>query len=456
MLALGSGMVTAALDDGGGSGSSGSVSEGASASPSQVRRAAVNEVLGRLNTALDHDDEAAFVATADPEAAAAFRDHQAGVFRGMHALRGVASFRYSWPGESWFVAPSTQPELSPDAFSAAVTVTYQIAGYDRTPVTDVVGLTLTHHDDGHWYIRSDSDLDDQLVLGGKVEPWAAGEVAVARSGNALVIGDPQHTEQNVRLAKRLNAALTGVRQVWPVSSWNGRVVAYASTYRPFVTAWFGAHAATNRTTDLSEDATFEAKVRVLSASPVVSDFDNYTPAAPRLVVTPYLLSRDDSSTRAVLRHELTHVALALEGRHRPPAWLVEGVAEYTGFRQISGGSVDGVGALANRGLRKELWAQLKRGAWKPNLIVTDSEFYAGSGSGVDNAYTTAWFTCLYIADHYGEAKLRALYTEAAQQPSEQGQEQVEAAVLKSVLDTDRATLLAATKAYAYSLRSHFV
>jgi hypothetical protein len=412
-------------------------------------------VLGRLNDSLASGNEAAFVAVADPQAPAAFREHQLSVFRGMRALGGLASFRYAWPGESWFVAPTSQPGLSGDAFAAAVSLTYQFTGYDQAPVTDVVGLTLTHRGD-HWYVRSDSDLDDQLALGGRFEPWSVGQVSVARHGRAVVVGDPQHQAQNVRLATRLDAVLGSVREMWPVKSWNGTVVAYASTYQPFVTSWFGSHAASNRKVDPSGDATFEAKVRVLPTAPVVSNFDDFRPAAPRLVLTPYLLSRDDAYTEAVLRHELTHVALALEPGLRAPAWMVEGVAEYTGFRTLSGGKVDGVAALAQRGLRKDTWTQLKRGTWKPSLVSGDDEFYAGSEATVDNDYTTAWFTCLYIADHYGEATLRALYAAATAQPAGQTQDQVETAAIRSVLHADRATLLSATRTYAHTLRSHFV
>jgi hypothetical protein len=455
VMAIGTGMVTALLDDGSRGRAGASVSATATVSPGDQRRAAVSEVLAALNAALDTGDEKAFTALTDPQAPAAFRQHQATVFRGMHGLHQLASFRYSWPGESWFGVPSAQTGLSSDAFVAAVSLTYSFTGFDRSAVTDVVGLTLNHRN-GHWYIRSDSDANDQLALGGQLEPWSVGDISVAEHGRAIVIGDPQHRTQNVRLAKRLDSALSSVRDMWPVTSWNGRVVAYASTYKPFVTAWFGTHAATNRKVDPSGDATFEAKVRVLPGNPVVSNFDDFTPAAPRLVVTPYLLTRDDTYTQAVLRHELTHVALALEGSDRPPAWLVEGAAEYTGFRAVNGKTVDGVEALAQRGLRKDTWAQLKRGTWKPSLVAADDTFYAGSEIAVDNNYTTAWFTCLYIADHYGEAKLRALYAAAAKQPEGQTQEEVEAAVLKSVLHTDRATLVAATKSYARSTRSHFV
>jgi hypothetical protein len=455
VVAIGVGMVAAVLDEGTRQPAQAQISGTSSLSPGDQRRAAVGEVLTSLNSALSTGDVSAFVAPVDPQAPEVFRQHQLGVFRGMRALAGLASFRYSWPGETWFGAPASQTGLSPDAFVAAVSLTYSFKGYDQTPVTDVVGLTLNHSGD-RWYIRSDSDIDQQLALGGQFEPWSVGDVAVAEHGRVVVVGDPQHKAQNVRLAKRLDRALTSVRAMWPRTSWNGRVVAYASTYKPFVTTWFGTQAATNRKIDPSRDATFEAKVRVLPAQPVVSDFDDFTPAAPRLVVTPYLLARDDSYTQAVLRHELTHVALALEGSDRPPAWLVEGVAEYTGFRAVSGKQVDGIEALAKRGLRKETWSQLKRGTWKPSLVADDEAFYAGSEIAVDNNYTTAWFACLYIADHYGEAKLRALYFAAGRQPPGRTQAEVETATLKSELGTDQAALLAAVKTYARSTRSHFV
>jgi hypothetical protein len=454
-MAVGTGMVTAMLDDGKSETDRAQASSTSTVSSQDQRRAAVGEVLTALNSALGSGNESAFLALTDPQAPVAFRRHQRSVFRGMRTLAGKASFRYGWPGQTWFGVPTSQTGLSADAFVAAVSLTYAVKGFDRTPVTDVVGLTLTHRD-GRWHIWSDSDIDDRLALGGQFEPWSVGEVSVSEHGRAIVIGDPQHRTQNARLAKRLDIALSSVRAMWPVKTWNGRVVAYASTYRPFVTAWFGTHAATSRKVDPSKDATFEAKVRVLPANPVVSDFGDFTAAAPRLVVTPYLLARDDAYTQAVLRHELTHVALALEGSDRPPAWLVEGSAEYTGFRPPKGKNVDGVEALAQRGLRKDTWGRLKRGTWKPSLIATDDEFYAGSEVAVDNAYTTAWFTCLYIADHYGETKLRALYAAAGRQPEGRTQREVEAALLSSVLHTDRASLIAATKAYARRTRSHFV
>ena len=118
--------------------------------------------------------------------------------------------------------------------------------------------------------------------------------------------------------------------------------------------------------------------------------------------------------------------------------------------------VDGVGSLAIHGLPRPAWAQLRNGTWKPLLVVDDASFYAGSTEHVSAAYTTAWLTCLYIADHYGEATLRQLYAAAAARPATESQASSETAVLRSVLHTDRKHLLVAVTTYAKGLRRHFV
>ena len=71
------------------------------------------------------------------------------------------------------------------------------------------------------------------------------------------------------------------------------------------------------------------------------------------------------------------------------------------------------------------------------------------------AYTDSWLTCLYIAAHYGEDYLFRLYRAAAAAPPGQDPAVTEAAVLRSVLTTDRATLIRGASAYARTLRSNF-
>jgi hypothetical protein len=211
-------------------------------------------------------------------------------------------------------------------------------------------------------------------------------------------------------------------------------------------------AATGKTT---EEAVFDAKVSMLDATPVRDGRETPDYSAPRVVVTPFLLGRDSDESRAVLRHELTHVAFAFEGGDSLPTWIAEGTAEYTGFR-TGGTSVDGVGALARRGLPQETWTQLRRGTWKPSLVADPSTFYVGTSARVGNTYTTAWLTCLYIADTYGEQSLARMYAQAGRASPDEAPEAVEAAVIKNVLKTNRATLLKRVTAYSERIRNRFV
>lgn len=415
------------------------------------RDRAIDAAVATMTRALASGNEAEFVSVDDP-AAAAFRAHQRSVFRSLRLL-SFSHFTYAWGSRRSFDPPASTGYPT-GTVVAAVTLEYQLAGWDQRGISDVVPLTFAPHGP-HWYLESDTDSGDNLATGPYSEPWSLGNVAVSRRPHVLVVGDTAHRALNERLATRLEAAIADVRRVWPMESWNGKVVAYATTDRRFVTEWFGNQAASSGPTKPGSEATFEAKVLVLSSTAQVTDADPYTAGSPRLVMTPYLLGRDDNYSRSVLRHELTHVALALEGTRRPPTWMVEGVAEYTGFRVMRSGTVDGVGALAVHGLPKPTWAQLRAGSWKPLLVADDEAFYGGSLAHVSDTYTTAWLTCLYIADHYGEPTLRRLYEYAASGP-DQSMSTTESQALSAVLHVSRASLLSSVRSYARGLRSHFV
>ena len=440
------------MDSAEGGPSSSTTSSASEEEKTAQRDAAVTSALAVMQTAVRKGDEAGFLSTVDPEATL-FLDHQRAVFRNLQTLRGTLDISFSWVAGRWFPVPSNR-RYATDGIVVAVAVRQQVIGYDPEPFTDVVGMTFSPHN-GHWYLESDTDADERLAMGGLAEPWAFGSIMIARHGGALVIGDRSQSAWLGRLAKRLDASLPKVRAMWPSKTWNGRVVAYASTDSGFVQAWFGNRATTG-SSDPSGEATFDAKVRVLPGEAVLSYGQDYRPAAPRLVVTPYLLSKDDSYARSVLRHELTHVALAKIGDREIPTWLAEGLAEYTAFRVGSGSAVNGVESLAQRGLSRTTWSQLKSGAWRPHLVAFDDEFYDGTGAQVDNNYTTAWFTCLYIADHYGEQKLRALVQAAATAPDSVLDAGIEPRVLDQVLHTNRAALLTKVRSYARKLRSNFL
>jgi hypothetical protein len=272
----------------------------------------------------------------------------------------------------------------------------------------------------------------------------------------LVVGDPAANRTVRALATRLSDLVAKVTAIWGGAQWNGRVVVYAVTDPKFVHAWFGTRAATGRRTESTDPATFDAVVGEVWTNQ--SDaYSGGNPAGTRMVLTPALVkSKDAGYVEQVLRHELTHVVTDRIGTGTPPVWLVEGIAEYTASRVVHGSSVDGVTSLQRRGLTSSQWRRLKQGRFSLVLPTDHGEFYRGTNDQVADAYTSAWFTCLYIADHYGERRLRELFQRAADLAGDSSPDVADARALREVLHTSHAALGKAATGYARSLRRHFV
>ena len=175
------------------------------------------------------------------------------------------------------------------------------------------------------------------------------------------------------------------------------------------------------------------------------------------MVLTLALQRDTDTAYVdqVLRHELTHMVTD-NLPAVPPTWLVEGAAEYTASRVSPHGRVDGVSSLQQRGLTQAQWRGLRNGTFRLVLRTQPDSFYAGTNGQVSDAYTSAWFTCLYIADHYGEATLRRLYDRAAEDAITDSLAAAETDSLAEVLHTTRAKLIRSASSYARGLRRHFV
>jgi hypothetical protein len=315
---------------------------------------------------------------------------------------------------------------------------YRLQGWDTAPVTASLTFALARSADGLWRVAEDRTVSE-AGTDGRLEPWLFDDAYVTRTTHVLVIGDRGHAQQARRLAGTLERLVADVRRVWPERSWNGKVVAYAMTSSSFVRSWYGRSAAGD--TGNGDRASFVAKVATLSPAE-----DSDVPGAVRMVVTPYLLGSPKAGYTDVLRHEVTHVATAALSSGAP-VWLVEGAAEYTGFARRYGGDLDATRTFGEHGLTAGEVSATAKGTWKPTLVPRD-DFYTGSEKVVDERYNSAFITCLYIADHYGEATLRRLY--------EQAHTHDEASVLRQVLHTDRKHLLTAVGGYATSLRHRLV
>jgi hypothetical protein len=421
--------------------------------------AAVTPILSRMNAALAERDVTAYlrdVAT-DP----ALRDRQAATFRALGRLP-INRVEYSWQQAQWSRPAGLAAKYGdPDALVAVVQRRYWLKGWDTAPTSELVAWTFAHRD-GRWQVVGDSDGAGALPSGAVPEPWTLGDVSVLSTRHVLLVGDraPGRQDDLRRLADRVEDAVGGVRAVWSTKSWNGRVVVYALTDERFVSPWFGQQAADGQRNGAGDAAEFDAEVVPMEASAMTGVPASLAPpkqslAGMRMVIAPTVLDYPAAQARAVIRHELTHLATLKVG-DEAPAWLTEGIAEYTAYRVASSsGRVDGVGALDRRGLPKQMWSALRRSSYRPELVTAHDAFYAGTGLEVSRRYTDGWLAALYVADEHGEAKLRELVDKASD-PALTTVQAREAAALRSVLDTDRATFEADVGAYARALRRHFV
>jgi hypothetical protein len=396
---------------------------------------AARSLVSRMTQAVRRHDAAAFAAVAAADRPSA-RDHLRRVFTGLAALP-LASFALTVdPGRR----SETVPGYGEGAATLPVMATYRLRGWDDAPLA-VPLLLVVAPERGGWGVVDDRTTTDP-VAGQRLEPWLFQDLYLSRTPHVLVVGDRGHASQARRLARTLEALTVDVHRMWPGRTWNGKVVAYALTSTTFVRSWYGRSAAgdSGNDGDGGDGAAFVAKVATLPSGGAGA-------GAIRMVLTPYLLDRPKSGAVDVLRHELTHVATARLGAG-VPTWLVEGAAEYTGFaRRTSAGDLDATTTFGRHGLTAAEVTATAGGRWRPTLLARP-EFYTGSEAAVDEHYNSAFITCLYIADRYGERTLRRLYEESART--------TEAAALSQVLHTTRGRLVSAVGAYASMLRNQLV
>jgi hypothetical protein len=387
-------------------------------------------VLTRMTDALRRHDADRFASVAAP-GYPAVRTHLREIFAGLAALP-LASFDLSVDPARVSVPAAGS---APGAVTLPVIATYRLRGWDDAPLT-VPLLLVVAPGRGGWGVVQDRTTTDRIT-DQRLEPWFFPGLYVTRTAHVLVVGDHPHATQARRLARTLEALTVDVRRLWPERTWNGTVVAYAVTSAAFVRSWYGRSAAGDAGN--GDRAAFVAKVVTLPTERGAG--------AVRMVLTPYLLERTRSGSVDVLRHEMTHVATARLGGH-VPAWLVEGAAEYTGFARRNGaGDLDPTTTFGRHGLTATEVSSTADGRWRPTLLDR-RDFYTGSESAVDEHYNSAFITCLYIADHYGDAALRRLYERSAGT--------TEAAALSQVLHTTRGRLVRAVGGYAAGLRRRLV
>lgn len=320
----------------------------------------VQTMLDRHAAAVLGHDETAFLADVAP----ARRTAQRRVFRNLAAMP-LASWSYRLVRRS--------------GDTAKVQLRYRLRGYDAVPVTSALSLGLVR-DGNRW----------RIATGTPANLWDQGALRVARGTHSLVLGVGAPQASLKAYAADVDRAVTAVSGVWG-ERWTRRVVVEVPGSLRDMAALLDA-----------SPTAYEGIAAVTTAELRASGASGTSPAgvpADRVVVNPEAFGELSAlGRRVVLTHETTHVATRAATTGATPLWLSEGFADWTGYR--------GTGRTPRRAA-PELARDLAAGRI-PRALPSDADF-ATTADGLAQSYEGAWLACRLIADHWGTARLTALY-----------------------------------------------
>ncbi|MFA1547456.1 hypothetical protein [Actinomadura chokoriensis] len=382
LLAGGAGLLGAR--SGGGTSHTRVSQDGASEASGPFSPDAAAVVLANRTRAVRDGDRIAFLATIG-KAPRAFQDAQSRMYDNLRKL----------PLEGWQERLSGTQAVHEESAVVRVEVRYKLRGFDRGYVTRTRYLTLARAS-GTWTIVGDGTSQG---LGDDADIWDGGPLTVVKRRAGLVIGDTTGLEG---IAERLDAAVPVVTGVVG-RGWAQKAVALVPADARLASALAGPGQSLDEIAALAAVAPSAGGGR----------------GEDRVIVSPAAFGRlNDLGRDVVLTHELTHVATGGARDRRTPLWLIEGFADYVGYRRVRIGARSAAGEL-----RREVAA-----GRIPAALPAAGDF-AGGSPRLSHAYQEAWLACRMVADRYGEATLVRLYRAAGRVP--------EATALRDVLGLTR-------------------
>ncbi|OZD75005.1 hypothetical protein CH273_26420 [Rhodococcus sp. 05-339-2] len=378
----------------------------------QQRRAEVTVLLDQWARAVRSGDLDALRESMDPLAAPDFVEAQV---RRAAVVPGVpfSEFDYELGDEPETPVPPQIAEAldSTDVWAPAVYLKYAVAGPDASPTRRPVSLVVAERD-GRWRLVDDADLTEYRRHTWR-GPWDYGPLKVrsvpTAAGTSVVMGHPDREQFVESLAAELPSATAAVTDFWGDDWARDGLVFVASSAEEFA--------------ELTGSAPSTEVAAVTVSDAVVGDGSR--PTGQRVVFGPDAATRLTPFTvRSVLRHELTHVAARAKTSDGTELWVSEGFADYSGYRNSGAEFVQ---------LAPTLAAIVAAGG--PPTVLPKNEDFGAGGARSSVAYESAWSVFAFVADRFGESRLRTLYESLASDSSTDS-------VFASVLGTSRAQFVA--------------
>lgn len=273
---------------------------------------------------------------------------------------------------------------------------YAIGGIDTEPTRKPVAVVVVRRADG-WHLVDDEPGGGRETWRG---PWDFGPLVVETvepvdsggprpGGTSLVIGHPEQEPLIDAITGEMRSAVAAVDQVWGQEWARSSLVLVTASHDEFThqvgDRYNGDGVAAVAVSDAVDPGAGRATGQRIVFSPASGD---------RLT---------EDGLRAVLRHELTHIAARADTVDGSPLWMLEGYADYIGYR---GADED------FRRTAPTLTDTVTRSG-TPSTLPDDAEF-AGERSVL--AYEKAWSIAAYTADNYGSERLTELYRRLAHGP----------------------------------------
>lgn len=383
--------------------------------------AAVTALLDARAAAVLTRDRAAYVDTLDPEATG-FRASQLKVFANLEPIPlGTWAYVVDDSESDDRVTDEIRARHHADEiYAPPVGLRYKLKGFDTQPTELTLRVTFVRRGQ-RWYLASDSDFDRPGHATAR-ELWDFGPIDVVRTARSLVLGPRGRRAYLQSVARDTDAAVPRVTAVWG-KAWLQRVVVLVPTSQ-------------RQVSDLIGTRTALTQIAAVAVSQVAGSGGAYRAVGSRIIVNPPNFDQLTSlGRRVVLAHEVTHIASRDQTGPDTPAWLVEGFADYVGYR---GTSVD------PRTAARELGLELRQ-KQAPKELPAEADFN-GDNSRLAQSYESAWLAARMIAERFGEPALLAFYRAVGSSKGGSKGAAVRGA-LKSVLATTPESFTAAWRSY---------
>lgn len=350
------------------------------------RADAIRSLLERRARAVLERDETAFTADLDPLADPAFRQRQRDLFRNLAAVP-LAEWDYlaEWDSGAQGEADLSSLDLpaADEAWAPDVRLSYRLRGVDAEPSSQGMAYLFTKRG-GKWHLNSDTALEP---IGKRTwrGPWDFGPCQVLTGAGGFVLSHPGGEALAARVLAELDDAVAAVTEVWG-PAWSRQVAVLIPAGVDEMRALVGPGFATG------------SIAGVAVADRV--DPDTHTARGQRVVLNPDSAGAlSPLSLGVLLRHEITHVAARGETVDGAPMWVLEGFADYVGYRRSD---------VPPRKAAPLLAAQVRQGL--PTALPADADFRGGA---MELAYQQSWSLNLYLASTLGEPGLVRLHRRLA-------------------------------------------